>query len=100
MRYQLVLQFPATKVSFDRLVEIEDRLIDGLDSEADVDGHDLGTDEGNIFIWTDDPRRTLADARSAMDPEDISELRAAFRSEDGNVFTILWPEGLKEFRVA
>jgi hypothetical protein len=56
MRYQLVLQFAADSlVDFDRLVALEDRLIEELGQLAMVDGHDFGLGQFNIFVLTDDP---------------------------------------------
>ena len=56
MKYSLVLQWaPSSTLDYDRLIEIEDDLTERL-PECMVDGHDLGSDEMNIFIFTDDPR--------------------------------------------
>jgi hypothetical protein len=53
MRNTLIVQFPSTIVSpFDRVVEIEDSLIQGFaqNRTATVDGHDFGI-SANIFIY-------------------------------------------------
>jgi len=43
MKYQLVLQFAAASMDdFDRLVALENSLIEELDSLATIDGHDFG----------------------------------------------------------
>jgi len=57
--YQLVLQFPSLVVDYDDLIAIENELSDALGPSANVDGHDLGQSEGNIFIFTDKPERIL-----------------------------------------
>ena len=60
MKYQLVLQFTADSMEdFDRLVALEDKLIEEMDDVATVDGHDFGSGEFNIFILTDDPVTVL-----------------------------------------
>ena len=51
----LIIQFPKRlndDLDFDRLVEIEDSLIQGMSQSrtGDVDGHDWGADGANIFI--------------------------------------------------
>jgi len=37
------------------MIEIEDALIQGLSEGNEVDGHDAGSGEMNIFIRVDDP---------------------------------------------
>jgi hypothetical protein len=44
---------------FDELVVVEDLLIENLPSTSEVDGHDFGSDEFNIFVLTDQPRESL-----------------------------------------
>ncbi len=101
MKYQLVLQWPASSMSdFDRLVRIENELIEKLRG-CEVDGHDMGSGESNIFVHTNDPVATFAAARgviSAMGSED--HLRAGYRKFQGESFRVLWPDGIVEFRVS
>jgi hypothetical protein len=58
--YQLVLQFrPWGARHFDELVRLEDQVIELLEGDAKVDGHDLGSNEANIFIFCSDPSSLL-----------------------------------------
>ena len=57
--YQLVLQFPADAVDYDDLIAIEEELLEAVEPPAEVDGHDFGSGEGNVFILTDEPAATL-----------------------------------------
>ncbi len=67
MRYQLVLQFPASsEEDFEWLVRVEDELINLFDSQHQVDGHDFGSGEMNIFIHTDLPREALEQAKVVL----------------------------------
>ena len=67
MRYQLVLQFRGeTLADYDQMVALEDRLIEDLGSSADVDGHDCGSGETNIFIFTPDPVTTFWRVRQTL----------------------------------
>ena len=59
MKYQLVLQYADTDMSYDELVSLEAALEAQLSQFAEVDGHDYGSGEGNIFILTDDPQGTF-----------------------------------------
>jgi hypothetical protein len=56
---QLVLQFATTEGldSYDKLIRFEKTLIPVLGKSAEVDGHDFGSSEINIFILTEDPLR-------------------------------------------
>jgi hypothetical protein len=60
MRYQLVLQFRGDSLAdCDQMVALEDRLIEELGRSAKKDGHDCGSGETNIFIFTTDPAATF-----------------------------------------
>lgn len=98
--YQLVLQWPAVSVDFGRLVEIEDAVAECLRG-SEVDGHDYGAGEANLFILTRDPQRTFHAVKDTLERQDaLRDLRAAFRRIDQSDYVILWPTGLVEFRVA
>jgi hypothetical protein len=67
MRYQLLLQFRGDSlVDYDAIAALEDELIEKL-PEADVDGHDVGSGETNIFIFTADPVRTFQQAKPVLE---------------------------------
>lgn len=60
MKYQLVLQFQGDSLcDYDAMVALEDGLIAALDDSANVDGHDVGSGEVNIFIFTDEPKKAF-----------------------------------------
>jgi hypothetical protein len=102
MKYQLVLQWPTSPVSgYDALIGVEDTLIEGLPSDCEVDGHDEGFGQMNIFIGTDSPKKTFEDVKAVLADGDMwSNIRIAYRRVDGSKYEILWPEGLKEFSIA
>jgi hypothetical protein len=53
-KYQPVLQFDAeSQKDYRRLVDFENYLTLHLGDLGDVDGHDFGSGEFNIFIFTD-----------------------------------------------
>src|SRR5262245_25882889 len=102
--YQLVLQFPCNSVDeFDAVVELEDRLIAEVPASlADVDGHDSGSGEANIFILTSEPNETFRRAHAVVGgtPRLASVLRAAYRKLDAEQYSVLWPPGGRRFVVA
>jgi len=102
MRYQLVLQFSGDSLAdFDAMVALEGELIEEL-TDADVDGHDVGSGEVNIFTITSDPERTFRAVRPVLERrQSLQTLTAAYRRAEGSDYTIIWPEGsTNEFRVA
>jgi hypothetical protein len=102
MRYQLVLQFRGDSLAgYDHLIAVEERLAEALGGSAEVDGHDAGSEEKNIFILTADPVATFRQARPVLQHmERLETMTAAYREVEGDQFTMIWPEGsTQEFRV-
>lgn len=103
MRYQLVLQFRGDSLAdYDHMIAVEDRLTEALGDSADVDGHDVGSGETNIFIFTSDPAATFRQAQPVLQSmEQLVGVKAAFRDIEGEEFIVIWPEGsTQEFTVA
>jgi hypothetical protein len=101
MEYMLVLQWPASSIDdYDDLIAVEDMLLEGLD-DAEVDGHDAGAGEVNIFIRTDDPASTFGAVKAILNGTPRwKDIRAAHRRATGSAYTILWPPGWTKFSVA
>jgi len=98
MRYQLILQWPVA--DYDALEAGENALVDGLDPTHEVDGHDIGSGEMNIFVLTGDPVAAFQSAQRILGALGMwLDARAAFRPVGGSEFTVLWPEGAADFRV-
>lgn len=95
MQYQLVLQFSGE--AFDDLgavTALEEALRSVLADSAIVDGHNVGTDEVNIFIHTHDPADSFSRCKYVLHASDyLQSLTAAFREVEGQTYTVLWPEG-------
>jgi hypothetical protein len=88
-------------MSFDRLLQVEEKLLILLDGLADVDGHDYGSNELNIFILTEKPEEIF----KLIEPSIASMgaapgMRAAYCNVCGEHYTILQPSDLIEFAVA
>jgi hypothetical protein len=102
MDYQLVLQFRGDSLAdYDRMVALESQLRKELEPSAKVDGHDCGSGETNIFIFTDDPAATFSKIQRILKREDcLDAVTAAYRKTDGERYTVLWPEdSTQEFDV-
>jgi hypothetical protein len=93
MEFQLVVQFRGHDcVEYDDLVALEDELISALGESANVDGHDIGTSEANIFVLTSDPEQTFQDIKSTIENFGLLQLvTVAFRSVQDETYTIIWP---------
>ena len=102
MRYMLVLQWPASTISdYDVLVNLENLIVENLPKGSQLDGHDTGSGEMNLFILTKDPESAFESVKALLRNEELwAEARAAYRRLEGSDYTILWPKDLKEFKVA
>lgn len=86
---------------YDQVIQTEDLLREELMGGSEVDGHDLGSGEMNIFLLTDDPTATFEAVRRILERGPAwATVRIAYRVAQGGRYTILWPEDLTEFRVA
>lgn len=98
-KFTLVLQWRSTGggAEFERLVQREDAIERGLADGSIVDGHDMGLEETNIFIFTDTPRVTFERCEAILRAAGCSPpARAAFRPAYGEGFTVLAPEDLPD----
>jgi hypothetical protein len=102
-QYQLVIQWPYREQSdYDHLIAFENMLFDRLPRRlARVDGHDFGSGEMNIFVFTDHPAKALDACRSLIRSSRInSGLAAGYREINGETFVRLWPpESTEPFEV-
>lgn len=103
MDYQLVLQLRGDSAEgLEFLIELEERLAGSLGPMAEIDGHDIGSGEANIFIRANDPVATFETLKPVLaQAELLSEVTAAFREGSDSRYTILWPSQSKTtFRIA
>lgn len=101
MKYQLVLQWPASSVDdCDSIISVEDSLMEGLPNDSAVDGHDGGSGQFNIFIRTDHPMKTFEDVKDIIkDCDSWSDIRVAYRDIERDEYVIIWPKNLKQFEI-
>ena len=103
MRYQLVLQFQGDSArDLDDLLKLEERLIDAVGVSAEVDGHDIGSGEANIFILTPSPEATFARVKPVLQAHNLLRVvDAAYRPLTGENYIRVWPEhSSKQFTAA
>jgi hypothetical protein len=88
---ELVLQLPGHSLKdYDALIELENRIAARIGTLGQVDGHDMGVGEMNIFIHTDYPKLAFRQITAVIGTKDfMPELKAAFRSIGGDDFTVI-----------
>jgi hypothetical protein len=75
-------------------------LVERLSERHDVDGHDMGSGEMNIFIHTEHLTAAFAEVEKALSANSMwDDLRAAYREESGEGYVVLWPRDLGKFDV-
>ena len=94
---QVVFQLPEDFfASFDDMIAFEDRLVNSMSRNAQVDGHDIGSGTINFFVYTSYPHAAFRAFRTYMGTNKVErKLRVAYRSvADHTVgeWTELWPK--------
>jgi hypothetical protein len=100
--HQLILQLPGSSIrDYDAMIKLENCIIDGLENLGEVDGHDMGSGEMNIFVHTDNPKLAFEKIKSLIGIKDfMPELKAAFRNVSEDNYTILYPAWFTHFKIA
>lgn len=85
----------------DWIASTEDKLEESL-PDAEIDGHDIGSGEINIFIHTNDPLNTFKMAKNVLEEGglDLENIKMAYRELSSEKYIPLWPENLVDFNVA
>lgn len=84
MKFQLVIQFEASsEEDFEKLIEIEEKIENLVGSSHEVDGHDFGSGEMNIFIYTDNPNGDFELIKSTLIANVENTMKVAFREVEG-----------------
>jgi len=102
MEYMLVLQWPSSSTAdeLDLLVSLEDEIREDIGAYGDVDGHDIGSGEMNIFVFTEDPKSAFEHIRKIGSIANrMTDLKVGYRIVGEDDFIPLYPEGLDQFSV-
>lgn len=86
-----------TILDFDALVTLEQNLQRVVEPIAEVDGHDIGSGEINIFVFTADPVATFERAKMLLsDASLLDKVGSAYRDLQSDKYTVIWPESSAE----
>jgi hypothetical protein len=101
MRYQLVIQCPASSISdYDAMIGFEEELSKAA-APDDLDGHDFGSGEMNIFFFTETPEALFERLRPLLKSQDrLASVRVAFRDVSKDEYEVLWPPDLQRFEIS
>lgn len=100
--YQLVFQLRgSSQHDFEEMIALEQELRSVVGDLGEVDGHDMGQGEMNIFVHTASPIRLFDNVRSLPGvARAMPRLKVAFRPLDSEDYEILHPPGTYRFTVA
>jgi hypothetical protein len=101
MKYQLVVQLNEFFFDEKNFVENLENLLEVSLTDAEIDGHDVGNGELNIFIHTNDPTNTLEETKVVLENQDIDleAVKVGYRDFSSNIYVPIWPKDLEEFKV-
>jgi hypothetical protein len=87
--------------TYDTMIEIENVLIETLSSENEIEGHDNGAEEVNIFIHTNNALKTFDEVKAILGKSAYWEgVKVAYREIVKSQYIVLWPVGFEGFNVA
>ena len=94
MKYQLTLQFQESSIEgYDWLIETEEEIENILHPSHEVDGHDCGSGEMNIFVITNNPNEAFKEINYNLSLTGIKNMKVAYRELEGEIYTVMWPKG-------
>lgn len=83
------------------MIKLEETIMRSLGNLGKVDGHDAGSGEMNIFIFTEHPELAFERVKKVLGTKDfMPDLKVAYREVGKDEFTILHPTGLTYFAIA
>ena len=79
------------------MIALENELAEELGNSANIDGHDVGSGETNIFIFTSDPTATFCRMKAVLErTRHLQAVTVAYREINSERYTLIWPKGSQE----
>jgi hypothetical protein len=93
MEYQLVIKLWRSSLSQEGFLgSLQADLKQALGDTVELEGHDVGAKEINLFMLTNEPRHAFRKAKDVLAARGVENgLSAAYRLNGGAQFTSLWP---------
>ena len=95
----MAIQWSDKDISLEKIAEIEEILEYDIGVGHEVDGHDFGNGQANIFLLTINPQKLFEEIMGLLDKSELVGAKIAYRQENKNEFTILWPSDAKHFEI-
>ena len=98
MKYQLVIQ--TRDSSLDAVIALEDMITDLLNGTSEIDGHDFGSGEANIFIITTKPESDCNAIKTALGQRlEKEKIKIAYRALGSSEYISLYPKETENFKI-
>lgn len=78
---------------FDSLIQLEEALSENLQEIAQVDGHDIGQGEINLYIYCATPEPTLERMKALLEQSRISRAQVFSQMDSTNEPKLIWESG-------
>ena len=92
MQSQLVLKFRRPALDNPGALALEASLAAALGDSVEMDGHNVGMRDINLFIITADPASTFRRCKPVLEPlQLLDRVVAAHRFVGGLQFKVIWP---------
>jgi hypothetical protein len=101
MNYQLVIKFWRKSLNDETFLASLESDLKEVVKDATLDGYDVSPDEINLFVLTDDPKRTFRRIKTVLETKEVlNSVSAASRLAGGAKFTSIWPlRATRKFRL-
>lgn len=92
MQSQLVLKFRRPTLDSTGIASLEQQLRDTLGDSVEMDGHNEGVRDIDVFIITEDPASTFRRCKPVLEQMQVLDrVVAAHRFVGGLQFKVIWP---------
>ena len=100
MNYQLIVQFSELLIEDINCIAHLEEQLDEILIDAEVDGHDIGSNEINIFIHTNHPIASFEEIKAHLSQNiGLETIKIVYRDIHDDQYIPLWPVDLRDFKV-
>ena len=78
LKYQIVIQWASSEKTYNDLIRLEEKIIAELKDGSDIDGHDFGSGQRNIFIHTNSPVESSEKIMKILGNDEMKNAKLAY----------------------